>query len=49
MITEVFDRSKFTIVSARHGVTVFYNGIFWENADSYSEAIKDIDEACGNT
>ena len=43
--TRVYDRSKFSIESSRHGVTVYYDGEFWENADSYAEAEQDILDA----
>lgn len=43
--TRVYDRSKFSIESSRHGVTVYYDGAFWENADSFAEAEQDIEEA----
>ena len=42
-----YDENKFNIISNRHGVTVLYDGAFWENADSYTEALKDIKAECG--
>ena len=43
--TQVYDESKFSIEPTRHGFQVLYDGEFWENADSYSEALTDIREA----
>lgn len=42
--TQVYDPSKFTIEPTGRGVTVYYNGHFWETADSISEAEEDIRE-----
>lgn len=41
----VYDRSKFTIEPNRYGVTVYYDGVFWESADSFAEAEQDIEDA----
>ena len=43
--TRSYDRSKFSIDPSRHGVTVYYDGAFWENADSFTEAEQDIEDA----
>lgn len=43
--TQVFDEAKFSIVPTSRGFQVLYDGEFWENADSYSEALTDIREA----
>lgn len=43
--TRVYDETKFSIVPSRNGVTVYYDGEFWENADSYKEAEDDIKDA----
>jgi hypothetical protein len=37
-----YDSSKFSIVPSRYGVTVYYDGNFFESADSYNEAEEDI-------
>ena len=43
--TRVYDESKFSIIPTNRGYEVRYDGKFWENADSYSEAENDIREA----
>ena len=35
-----YDENKFNIISNRHGVTVLYDGAFWENADSDFKQMK---------
>ena len=44
-MSKVYDISKFSIESTRHGYTVYYDGEFWESADTYAEAEKDINNA----
>lgn len=39
-----YDRSKFSICYSRNGVTVYYDGEFFETADTYSEAEEDIED-----
>ena len=39
--TQVYDPSKFSIETSGRGVTVYYDGRFWETADSISEAEGD--------
>lgn len=46
MITKQYFREKFSVKPSRYGVTVFYDGVFWENADSYKEAETDINKVC---
>lgn len=41
---QVYDISKFTIEQTGGYVTVYYNGQFWETADSIAEAEEDINE-----
>lgn len=43
-----YDRSKFTICYSRNGVTVYYDGEFFETADTYKEAEDDINEFLEN-
>lgn len=43
--TRAYDESKFSIVPTGRGYEVYYDGKFWETADSYSEAENDIREA----
>ena len=43
--TKVYDESKFSIEPTGRGYEVYYDGKFWETADSYSEAENDIREA----
>lgn len=38
----VNDRLQFNIKPSRNSVMVYYCGKFWETADSYNEAEKDI-------
>lgn len=45
MKTENYTASKFTIMPSRNGYTVYYDGVFFEFADSYREATNDINEA----
>lgn len=42
---QVYEETKFSIIPKRCGVEVYYNGKFWETADSYSEAKADIKKA----
>lgn len=39
-----FDSDKFSIEHSRYGVTVLYDGEFFESADTYAEAENDIRE-----
>lgn len=43
--TQVYDPSKFTMEFNNGYVTVYYNGQFWETADSIAEAEADIRNA----
>ena len=44
-----YDRSKFEVVPSRYGATVYYDGEFFESADSTSEAYSDIDMFIAST
>ena len=37
-----YDSSKFSFRYTRNGVTVYYDGEFFETADSYKEAEEDV-------
>lgn len=37
------DLNNFSIKPFKYGVKVYLNGCFWETADSYDEARKDIE------
>lgn len=39
-----YDRFKFKVVPSRYGATVYYDGEFFESADSTSEAYSDIEK-----
>lgn len=39
----IMNISNFTITPFRFGVVVLFNGKFWETADSYNEAKRDIE------
>lgn len=39
----IMNISNFTITPFRFGVVVLFNGKFWETADSYHEAKRDIE------
>ena len=39
-----YDSSKFTVSHSRYGVIVYYDGEFFESADSTSEAYSDIEK-----
>ena len=45
--TKKYIKELFSIVPNRYGVTVYYEGKFWENADSFQEAKQDINEVVG--
>ena len=39
-----YDSSKFSVSPSRYGVIVYYDGEFFESADSTSEAYSDIEK-----
>ena len=39
-----YDSFKFEVVPSRYGATVYYDGEFFESADSTSEAYSDIEK-----